>query len=232
MTLRTLLKRDVQHGRKTIADNKHAITVWQHELQALSTPLPRKGIDYAYGAPDLGRLKAAGNTFICRYLGGDESKDLTEQEAIHLSAAGFSLITVYEGAATRALAGQAGGEADARNAQHLLVQIGGAAKNAVVYFAVDFEAQPDQIPLIRAYFHGATRQLGGTRVGIYGGYEAVHEIMSLDNVRYGWQTYAWSGGRWSPHAQLRQIRNGLEGYGISYDEDRALTLDFGQWRRT
>lgn len=232
MGLRELLKRDVQHGRKEIADNKHAITVWNHELAALSTPLPRKGIDYAYGTPDLGRLKAAGFNFICRYLGGDESKDLTQQEAVRLSAAGFSLITVYESTATRALAGQAAGEADARNAQHLLMQIGGAAKSAVVYFAVDFEAQPDQIPLIRAYFHGATRQLGQDRVGIYGGYEAVHETMSLDNVKYGWQTYAWSGGRWSPHAQLRQIRNDLTGYGISYDEDRALTLDFGQWRRT
>jgi hypothetical protein len=230
MGLRELLKRDVQHGRKEIADNKHAITVWDRQLQALSVPLPRKGIDYAYGTPDLGRLKAAGFNFICRYLGGDPDKDLTKDEAAHLSTAGFDIITVFESTANAALAGEGQGITDGKNAREQLEEIGGDARTAVVYFATDFEVSAGQIPVIRSYFRGVIRQLGAARVGIYGGYEAVHELMSLDNIRYGWQTYAWSGGRWSPHAQLRQIRNDLSGYGIGYDEDRALTADFGQFR--
>jgi hypothetical protein len=227
MSLRTLLKRDIQHGEHTIADNQHAIKVWDRQLAALSTPLPRRGVDYAYGTPDLGRLKAAGNTFICRYLGGNPDKDLTHTEAARISHAGFDLVTVYEGGAQRALVDGAG-KTDAGIAQIQCKQIG--TPHAVVYFACDWEVKPDQIPTVRRYFQDLTDILGRDRVGIYGGYEAVHELMSLDNIKYGWQTYAWSSGRWSPHAQLRQIRNDLTGYGINYDEDRALTLDFGQFQ--
>jgi len=232
MSLRTLLKRDIANREHTIAQSKHLIDRWRHELatapSTLTIPLPRAGVDYAYGTPDLGRLKAAGNTFICRYLGGDPAKDLTPKEALRLSHAGFDLITVFEETAQRALGGLPAGVTDAVHAQELLNKIG--APHAAIYFACDWDVQPDQVPSIRAYFKGATEQLGHYRVGVYGGYAVVHELMSLDNIRYGWQTYAWSQGRWTPHAQLRQIQNGVKLAGVECDLDRAVAADFGQWR--
>lgn len=233
MTLRQILKRDIQHRRQQITSDEQLIKHWRHELveapaTALSTPLPRSGIDYAFGTPDLGRLKAAGYTFVCRYVGGEGEKDLHGEEAIWLSHAGFDIVTVFEAGAKGALAGSGQGEIDAVLAQGQLVHIG--APFAPVYFAVDFEAEPEQMPAIRSYFAGALKQLGRDRVGVYGGYPAVHELMSLDSVKYGWQTLAWSDGRWSPHAQLRQIRNGVKLAGIECDLDRALAADFGQFR--
>jgi hypothetical protein len=236
MSLRTLLKRDIAKAKHAIADNEHAIDIWKHQLSiemidkgSLSIPLPRQGIDYAYGTPDLGRLKAAGNTFVCRYLGGNPDKDLTSSEAAWLSHAGFDIVVVFERFVDDALSGATGGAVDARAVQEQLSKIG--APHAPVYFAVDFETIPEQMPNIRAYFKALTKQLGRDRVGVYGGYAVVHELMSLDNIKYGWQTLAWSDGRWSPHAQLRQVAIEQHEFGIVCDLDRALAADFGQFRR-
>jgi hypothetical protein len=232
VSLRTILQRDMQRARHTIRDNEHALHIWERQLAALSTPLPRSGIDYAYGAPDLGRLKAAGNTFVGRYLGGNPDKDLTRQQAMTLDQAGLATIIVFEARAQGALGGHTQGIIDSVRAQEQLNEIGGNAKHAPVYFACDWEVQPEQTPAIRDYLAACKAQLGHDRVGIYGGYPVVHELMSLDNVKYGWQTLAWSEGRWSPHAQVRQIQIEVNGFGIVYDVDRALAADFGQWRRT
>jgi hypothetical protein len=229
MSLRTLLKRDIQHRRQVIAESTDLINHWKHQLTALSTPLPRQGVDYAYGTPDLGRLKAAGNTFICRYLGGDPSKDLTRDEALHLSNAGFDLIVVFEAAALGALGGIDAGYEDARDASRMMNAAIGAP-HAPIYFACDWEVDPGQMPAVRAYFQGARKWLGRDRIGVYGGYSVVHELMSLDSVKYGWQTLAWSDGRWSPHAQLRQVAIEQHEFGIVCDLDRAIAADFGQFR--
>jgi Domain of unknown function (DUF1906) len=229
MNLRALLKRDIAHRKSVIASSEHLINRWKHQLDALSTPLPRNGIDYAYGAPDLGRLRAAGVTFVCRYLGGSPAKDLGVHELARLQSAGMSIVTVFEAAAEEALAGAKAGEANATLAQELLDALGNP--HAPVYFACDWEVQADQMGSVRGYFRGITHHLGRDRVGVYGGYPVVHELMSLDNVKYGWQTTAWSGGRWSPHAQLRQYQNGVKLAGIECDLDRAVAADFGQWGR-
>ena len=227
MNLRTLLKRDIAHRKGLIASSEHLINRWKHQLDALSTPVPRNGIDYAYGTPDLGRLRAEGVTFVCRYLGGDSDKDLSRPEIERLERAGMSIVAVFEGAAERALSRL--GRVDAVAAQKQLADLG--ASHAPVYFACDWEVKPDQMPDVRSYFEGLTHELGRDRVGVYGGYPVVHELMSLDNIKYGWQTYAWSDGRWSPHAQLRQYQNGVKLAGVEYDLDRAVAADFGQWRR-
>lgn len=230
VNLRTLLKRDIAHRKSVIVESERLIDRWKHQLDALSTPLPRNGIDYAYGTPDLGRLRAEGVTFVCRYLGGDESKDLTRGEADRLEGAGMSIVTVFESTAEAALRGPGAAEVNARIAQEQLSHL--KAPHAVVYFACDWEVKPDQMGNVRSYFATLMLHLGRDRVGVYGGYPVVHELMSLDNVKYGWQTYAWSDGRWSPHAQLRQYQNGVKLAGVECDLDRAVAADFGQWRRT
>jgi hypothetical protein len=225
------LEKDIAGRRHLIKSSENLIGHWERELHnPLSTPLPAQGVDYAYGTPDLGRLKATGATFIGRYLGGNPDKDLTTDEALRLSHAGFNLITVFESAADRALLSHPAGEEDAVAAQLQLGRIGNP--HAPVYFAVDFEATPEQIPNIRGYFNGAVAQLGRDRVGVYGSYTVVHELMSLDNIKYGWQTLAWSHGQWSPHAQVRQTMIEQPVAGVTCDIDRALAADFGQWRRT
>lgn len=225
------LESDIKGRRHLIASSEQLIGRWERELQnPLSTPLPAQGVDYAYGTPDLGRLKATGVTFIGRYLGGNPDKDLTADEALRLSHAGFNLITVFESSADRALLSRPAGEEDAVAAQLQLARIGNP--HAPVYFAVDFEATPAQMGSIRGYLQGATAQLGRDRVGVYGSYSVVHELMSLDNVKYGWQTIAWSHGRWSPHAQIRQIMIEQSIAGITCDIDRVFAVDYGQWRRT
>jgi hypothetical protein len=225
-----MLKRDIAGRQHLIGESEQLLARWKHQLDALSTPLPAQGIDYAYGTPDLGRLRANGVTFVCRYLGGDPGKDLTTEEASRLEAAGQSIVTVFEAAAQGALGGRAAGIADAVHAQEQLNRL--HAPHAPVYFACDWEVQPSQMPAVRGYFQGALKQLGRSRVGMYGGYQVVHELMSLDGVKYGWQTYAWSEGRWTPHAQLRQIQNGVKVAGVECDLDRAVASDYGQWRRT
>jgi hypothetical protein len=230
MSLRTLLKRDIAHRRQQVTVDEQLIKRWKHQLGSLSTPLPRSGIDYAFGPPDLGRLKAAGYTFVCRYLGGQSDKDLTSGEAAWLSHAGFDIVVVFEASAQGALGADAQGEVDAHIAQHQLQKLG--IPHAPVYFACDWEVEPSQMPNVRAYFKELIKQLGRDRVGVYGGYSVVHELMSLDNIKYGWQTLAWSAGRWSPHAQLRQTAIEAHEFGIVCDLDRAIAADFGQWRRT
>lgn len=228
---RKKLEKDIAGRRHLITTSEQLIGRWERELHnPLSTPLPAQGVDYAYGTPDLGRLKAAGVTFICRYLGGEQGKDLTAEEALRLSHAGFNLVAVYESTAERALLSEPAGEQDAVKAQLQLGRIGNP--HAPVFFACDWDVQASQLPHVRGYFNGCIKQLGRDRVGIYGGYPVVHELMSLDNLKYGWQTYAWSQGQWSPHAQLRQIQNGVKLAGIECDLDRAVASDFGQWRRT
>lgn len=229
MNIREILKHDISKRKQVIAESDRLIAYWERQLHAHSYPIPRSGIDYAYGKPDLGRLKAAGNTFICRYLGGTPNKDLTYDEALRLSHAGFDIVVVFESIAERAMDGEGAGRDDAIQAQTQLDRIG--APHAPVYFACDWEVLPSEFPNVRSYFAGVRKHLGFQRTGVYGGYAVVHELMSLDNVKYGWQTYAWSGGRWSPHAQLRQYQNDVNAYGVNCDLDRALAVDFGQFRR-
>src|SRR5262249_50303723 len=48
-------------------------------------------------------------------------------------------------------------------------------------------------------------------------------------ISFGWQTFAWSAGRWEPRAQLRQVRNGVTIAGGACDIDQSQADDFGQW---
>lgn len=241
MSLASILKRDIA-GREARAKHdtgaakakdESLIHRWEGELLhpvEHTVPHPRAGIDYAYGEPRLVELRAAGVSFIGRYLGGPESKIITATEAERISKGGISIVTVWETDAERVLSDHAGGKADARMARDQL-EAAGAPRNAVAYFAIDFEAGGDEYLRILGYMQGAQEVLGFERVGVYGGYSIVHELLTNNHVRYGWQTLAWSAGRWSPHAQLRQIEIETEMAGIRCDLDRSAAVDFGQWRR-
>lgn len=188
-----------------------------------------EGIDYAFGRPSITALQDAGVKFVCRYLSRSPSKNLDHLEANALSEAGIWIVVVWETSAKRALDGYAGGAEDALDAQ-VMAQGCGMPEDRPIYFAVDWDASTGQQAAINAYLDGAASVLGGSRVGIYGGYGPVKRALDSGHASWAWQTYAWSGGRWDPRAHLQQYSNDhtLDGVGVDYD--RAEKSDFGQWR--
>ena len=187
------------------------------------------GIDHAWGRPGVAALRSAGVKFVARYLSYDPPKNLSHGEAASLSAADISIVVVWETTANRALSGRAGGQADAREAERQARACGMPAGRPI-YFAVDWDASPGQQATINAYLDGAASVIGRERVGMYAGYGPISRAFSAGKISYGWQTYAWSGGRWDKRAHLQQYSNDHRINGVGCDYNRALVEDFGQWR--
>lgn len=193
------------------------------------------GADYSFSRPPISALRDAGVRFVCRYLApaspATAPKILEASELVSLRGAGIALVLVWEGDATDAAGGRSAGVEDARAALAQATALG--MPDAVIYYAVDFDATSGDLGpsgSVRQYAAGWASVLGAARCGVYGGYATVAAIMGASLARYGWQTTAWSAGRWYGPAQLRQ---GAEGSiaGASIDWDTALTSDYGQWPR-
>ena len=188
-------------------------------------------VDYSFSPPTVASLVAAGKRGAGRYVGaGTAGKKLTAGERDALFAAGLCIFLTCEGMADDALQGFSlgavhGGMA-VRDAQWL-----GAPRGVALIGNVDFDVTVGQWPACRSYmagFAGPVRA-AGYRVGLYGGYNAI-DWGARDGVAdIFWQTYAWSGGRWHPAAQLQQYRNGVPMGGGDVDLCRAVAVDFGQW---
>lgn len=187
------------------------------------------GVDYAWGRPGAAALVRAGAHFACRYLSHDASKNLQRGEARELAAAGIDLVVVWETTARRPLDGRGAGAVDARTADRQADALG-MPDDRPIYFAADWDATPAQQAAINAYLDGAASVLGRARVGLYGGYWPLSRALDAGKATWGWQTYAWSGGRWTPDACLQQYSNGHTINGVSVDYNRAVKADFGQWR--
>lgn len=193
------------------------------------------GIDCA--SSTLGRadqLKANRVHFVCRYLSGGSSKDITKEEADALRHAGINRVVVWEVDATDWEGGRTKGIVNAHAAQVELVKAG-LRSDTPIYFAVDHDVQGSEITTAGEYIAGAASVLGRDRTGVYGHYELVEHVAANRICNYRWQTYAWSAGKISNHAQLYQYNNAGDSAapiaGISVDYDRSLALDYGQERR-
>jgi hypothetical protein len=191
--------------------------------------LPIKGCDYVSG-PTVTALKAAGIRFVGRYLSTPGNpKNITALEAKKLHDGGIHVILVFETTANRALGGTNAGHADAISARSQAKALGVPAA-VPIYFAIDFDATPGEQQAIDNYFKAAGSVLGGkSRVGAYGGYWPIKRLFDADLIGYGWQTYAWSGGRWDGRAQVRQVANGRTIGGHSVDLDMAVKTPYGAW---
>lgn len=188
------------------------------------------GVDYAWGRPGAAALKRAGAKFACRYLSHDTTgKNLTRAEADDLSDAGIWLVVVWETTAKRPLDGRSAGVADARDAAAQAARCG-MPDDRPIYFAADWDASPGQQDEINAYLDGAASVIGRGRVGLYAGHGPMKRAFDAKKITFGWQTYAWSGGRWDARAQLQQYSNDHEINGAAVDYDRAVDGDYGQWR--
>jgi hypothetical protein len=178
-----------------------------------------------------------GSSFACRYLSHDPSKNITHAEAAVLMTGGIDVVSVWESTATRALGGQSAGQQDAHDA---LVQAraAGLPSGRPIFFAVDFDVQPAQLPVIAQYFRGVHAELDNAGpvnfpqpvpVGVYGGIRVVSSLLNAKAVSYAWQTYAWSHGQLDGRAGLYQFSNGHTVSGVGVDYNHALKADFGQW---
>jgi hypothetical protein len=195
------------------------------------------GLDYAGGRPGGAAIKAAGFSFVVRYLtsGGVElpGKLLTPAEMADLAAHDVMVACNYEKAADRMLDGYAAGVSDAQEATAVCLSLGHPSTHAA-YFSADFDATPAQQAEIDDYLRGCASVIGLDRVGIYGGYWVVKRC--LDNHTATW---AWQGSGWSPRnpdgsvlidhrAHIFQRLGTVTVGGVECDVNEALQPDFGQ----
>jgi hypothetical protein len=205
-----------------------------------------EGVDYSWTRPDPAKLYAAGKRFAMRYVPYLEQvyptykwayKGLTDFERRQLREHGLSIGMVWETTAGRAREGYGAGRADAAMTIDGLEHCGLPA-DLPVYYAVDFDANvgqrfwpPYHSGAIRDYLKGVASVIGIGRTGVYGGFYVIEWALRNGYARWGWQTYAWSGGKVSSRAHLLQYNNYASIGGQAVDLNRSLKADFGQWPR-
>lgn len=200
--------------------------------------MTRFGLDYGGYVPPA-TLRARGIAFVCRYL-----REIGAQEVHDLHAAGIDLVLIHEYSGTTPRDGRAGGLADGRLANEQADRLG-VPDSTVIYYTADFDASPAEQAPINAYIEAtnAFKRPGG----LYGGFWPLHRAFNAGVLRWGWQTYAWSGfvpslgvpkgairspetgGYFDPRCSLYQYSNNLSLAGVSVDFDHAYPLNFGQW---
>jgi hypothetical protein len=185
------------------------------------------GVDYSYSRPDLSELVRLGKRFVVRYVSRDPHKCITRTEAQAIAAHKLQLVLVFEDAGNRALGSKADGRADAEFASRVIASLG-EGHPQVCYWAVDFDTAGN--PGVTDRYASGWASWPKARTGPYGSYEIV-EHHRRRGFGYGWQTNAWSYGRWSPLAQLRQHAPGMTLAGGSVDLCEAMTSDYGQYMR-
>jgi Rv2525c-like, glycoside hydrolase-like domain len=143
---------------------------------------------------------------------------VSERKALH--GAGLAIGLVWEGSGTDALRGAQAGAQDGNAARAQAAALG-APRSTAIYAALDFDVQPDQEAACNAYLRAFAHACRPYWAGLYGGLYAVAELGHLA-VPYRWQTLAWSSGRWSTLAHVRQTAVGVSVGAVSCDEDLAL----------
>ncbi|MBO9597916.1 MAG: DUF1906 domain-containing protein [Cohnella sp.] len=190
-----------------------------------------KGIDCAQPIPaaTAKAIAAQGYRFAARYLvpAGYAWKRLTRKEAEGITAAGMTIVSVFETTANRPAGGADSGRADGQAALKEASAIG-QPEGTAIYFAVDYDAQPKDYDEIEAYLRAATKELGQYRTGIYGSYAVIEEMRRRGAAQHFWQTYAWSRGQKSAYANVWQHKNGVTVAGHPVDLNESYGNE-GWW---
>jgi hypothetical protein len=185
-----------------------------------------KGLDYSFDRPGGAAIKDAGFEFVMRYVNGagPGGHNISVEEIADLQANGLGIGLVFESTAGRMLDGYDAGRSDAWEAMKQ-GQLVGYPAVLPFFFACDFDAQPSQFAVLDEYLNGAASWLGRARVGVYGSYAVVEHCTNAGTARYGWQTYAWSGGQVFPGNTVYQWSNGetLNGAAVDYDDATGPT---------
>lgn len=183
---------------------------------------PPDAVDYSFSRADIAKLVAAHIKLVCRYLSHTNGKNLSASEARALLAAGIGILLNWESSADRARQGYAAGVADGRDAAALAKSFG-APRGCIIYFSVDFQPTASQLAAVGEYIRGCRDGLAGYYgTGAYGNDAVVDYLHAHGLTTAEWQTYAWSGGRLSPEADLYQYLNGQTLAGASVDFDKII----------
>jgi peptidoglycan hydrolase-like protein with peptidoglycan-binding domain len=188
------------------------------------------GVDYSFARPDPEMLAKRGVKLAGRYLwnlkyqDGRTNKGIGLDELLALRSRGIDPFFIYEEDGKELLGGFAAGVRVARAAEAFLTGLGLAGHP--IYFNVDYDAPAADLPAILAALDGVASVIGLGRVGLYAGYGPMQAAFDAGKIKWGFQTYAWSGGKWDPRAQLQQWSNGQ--WGGTVDFTRATVAEFGQ----
>jgi hypothetical protein len=194
-----------------------------------------QGCDYSFDRPDPACLFNKGIRFAVRYTSiGSDPKNMSAPEVQRLLDAGIALVTVFEESKGHMLGGRVAG-VQAAKASRDLASACGMPDGRPHYFALDIDPNPlrdSQWDHIRAYLDGAASVLGRDAVGVYGGFLAIEKLVP-HSAPWGWQTRAWSKGKWSAKARLQQHEIEVGRCGGQVDLDRThpdhSIADYGQW---
>lgn len=184
--------------------------------------MSRDTVDYSFSRPNLTALKSAGFNKVMRYLspnGQPKTINSAERESLH--ANGMAVGFVFEWYAARAQEGRAAGEYDGRIALEQAHQLGIPA-DVPIFAAIDYDAPESDQPALNDYMDGFSSIVGERGKAAYAGYWVIKRLFDAGKIKYGWQTYAWSGGNWDDRAQLRQVLNGQTVGGGSVDFNESF----------
>ena len=191
---------------------------------------PLEGIDCStpLTAQAITTLTALDKSFAMRYLVPDGySKRITIAEAQALTDAGWQIGCVFETTAGRAQGGAANGQADGALACECAEALQ-MPQNGVIFFAVDYDAQPADMDAIEAYLTAAKQETTPYPTGVYGSRAVIDEMAARGACVGFWQTFAWSAGGRSQYATIYQYQNDLTMAGIGVDLNNATSLT-GLW---
>lgn len=184
-----------------------------------------KGLDYAWGRPSPSGLRAQGFQFVSRYLSWlPNGKVISIAERDQLLMAGLDISLNWEFAAGDQLNGAGTGATHAREAVRQ-AQALGYPPGSTIYYSSDTDVTRAQWDgPVKAYQLSARAVTngGGYRFGIYGGYDVIRWSFDEGVAQDGWQTYAWSEGRWDSRAHMRQTRNNVTVLGVDCDLDETV----------
>lgn len=213
-------------------------------------------LDYSAGRPTAAQVLAAGYVGVIRYIGFPaRAKCITRAEYADMTNNGVPVALVYENQAGDMLGGNPAGRAAANLARAHATDIGFPAGEPI-YYACDTDIifgaarwaalaaagalglvehlrsiplTVSQMAAVLDYLRGAVSVEGSVAlVGVYGEYDVMEQAAAAGVARYFWQTRAWSGGRTSTRAQVRQEIGTYTVGGIACDRNTILAPDWGQ----
>lgn len=174
-----------------------------------------KGIDYTQQTTHamVNAMKAAGIEYVGRYVVPERAsyldkslswKRFTASEAKILTDAERYILSIFETTADSPKHGADRGTLDGRYAYGEMRHIC-QPEGSTIYFCCDWDAQPEEYPVILEYLKAAQKEISGYHAGCYGKY-ALMEYLSAHGINYLWQTIAWSYGKLSKYANIHQLK--------------------------
>ena len=158
-----------------------------------------KGIDTVDSVLGKGKkLCAAGIGFVLKYCATSKTypnKALTVQEVQELHSVGIKVGLLFESGNTADYFTASSGTHDGKIALAHALNLN-APKEACIYFAVDFDANHDQLPAIELYFEAVRNVMRPAFfVGAYGSGLVVTDLLNKGLIHYGMLANApgWAG---------------------------------------